>query len=95
QVIERKIMNAYCPISIEGNPIIEIVKYIIFGRIGVKEFKIEREKKYGGDITYKNFDELKQDFLKSNLHPLDLKKSLSANLIKILQPIKKRLKEEY
>jgi len=91
--IRKKIIEAYCPKGVvEANPIIEIVQYIIFGRIGVKELKVEREKKYGGDVVYKNYQEVKEDFIKERLHPLDLKKATAEALIKIIQPIRKRLK---
>ncbi len=94
EIIRKKIMDAYCPKGIvEANPILEISQYIIFGRIGIKELKVEREKKYGGDVVYKNYHELKEDFMKERLHPLDLKKAVADALIKILKPIKNRLKE--
>jgi tyrosyl-tRNA synthetase len=95
EVIRKKIMEAYCAKGvIEANPIMEILEYIVFGRIGVKELKVEREKKYGGDVTYRSYQEVKNDFMKEKLHPLDLKRAVAEALIKILKPIKKRLGNE-
>lgn len=92
EAIKKKILNAYCPkASLEENPIMEIVQHIIFGRIGLKQFKVERPSKYGGDIVYKSYEEVKEDFLKAKLHPLDLKKAVANALIKILEPIRKKL----
>jgi len=92
EIIEKKITNAYCEAGkLEANPIMEIINFIIFGRLGVKQFKVEREKKHGGDVIFKSYEEVKEDFLKSKLHPLDLKKAVAKELIKILAPIKKRL----
>lgn len=94
EVIEKKILDAYCPKGVvEGNPILQIINYIIFGRIGVKELKVERESRYGGDIVYKNYNELKEDYTKEKLHPLDLKKAVAKALIKIMEPIKKKLEQ--
>ncbi|MEM1577593.1 MAG: tyrosine--tRNA ligase [Candidatus Pacearchaeota archaeon] len=94
EVIEKKIINAYCePYKVENNPILQIVEFIIFGRIGVKEFKVEREAKFGGDIVYKNYHEIKKDYEKGLLHPLDLKKNVAREIIKIITKIQKRLKK--
>ncbi|MEM1535454.1 MAG: tyrosine--tRNA ligase [Candidatus Pacearchaeota archaeon] len=90
--IEKKILEAYCePAKVENNPILQIVEYIIFGRIGLKEFKVEREARFGGDVIYKNYQEVRDDYEKGLLHPLDLKKNVARELIKILAPMRKKL----
>ncbi|MEM4318282.1 MAG: tyrosine--tRNA ligase [Candidatus Pacearchaeota archaeon] len=92
EVIEKKILEAYCePAKAENNSILQIVEYIIFGRLGRREFKIERPTKFGGDIVYKSYKELKEDYEKALLHPLDLKKNVARELIAILEPIRKKL----
>lgn len=53
-------MSAYCPEKeIEGNPIIEYVKYLVFPRIN--KFFIKRDEKHGGDIFFASFEELKKN----------------------------------
>ncbi|MEM4238000.1 MAG: tyrosine--tRNA ligase, partial [Candidatus Nitrosocaldaceae archaeon] len=48
EVIKQKIRKAWCPEKvIEGNPILEIIRYIIFHEY--KEFTVERASKYGGN----------------------------------------------
>jgi len=90
--IENKINRAYCPEKIiEKNPIIEIVKYFIFPRI--KEFKIERDKKFGGDISFKVYRNLEGQYANGKIHPLDLKKATSKYLIEILKPIRRYFKK--
>ena len=64
----------------ENNPIIQIALYHIFPRFG--ELKVERDEKYGGDVTYKTPDELISDFKSGKLHPLDLKKAVAKYLNK-------------
>ena len=47
--VQTKIKNAYCPEKIvEGNPVVEYTKYIIFGALG--KFTIKRPEKYGGNL---------------------------------------------
>ena len=87
--IKRKIKNAYCPMEIEGNPIIDICKYIIFREH--ETITIERPEKYGGNLnlTY-------QDLLKiypKELHPADLKSAVSKHLIEILKPVREYFKK--
>ncbi|MEM4330857.1 MAG: tyrosine--tRNA ligase [Candidatus Pacearchaeota archaeon] len=101
KTIEKKINEAFCPEGeTEFNPIIDWVKHIIFPIS--KEFLVERPSKFGGNKKYSSFEELKKDFQEKKLHPLDLKKSMSKELIKILKPARehfsspqmKKLKEE-
>ena len=86
--IKRKIKKAHCPEGmVENNPILQISKLIIFPRI--KEFKVERDSKFGGDLTFKDYISLEKSFIKKDLHPLDLKNSVSKYLIDIINPIRK------
>jgi tyrosyl-tRNA synthetase len=86
--IEKKILRAWCPEKVvEMNPILEIVKYVIFNKR--KSFEVERESKYGGKITYYSYYDLEKDYINGNLHPLDLKKNVARVLNEILEPIRK------
>jgi len=90
EMVENKIMKAYCPPKqIEMNPVIEIAKYIILPKQG--KMKIERPMKYGGDIEINNYLDLEKLYLEGNLHPLDLKKSVSRELNLLLDPIRKKI----
>lgn len=47
--VDSKIKNAYCPEKVvEGNPIVEYTRYIIFGALG--KFTVKRPEKYGGNL---------------------------------------------
>lgn len=86
--IKKTIEKAYCPVKIvEENPILEIIKLIIFPR--VDEFKIERSDKFGGDITVKSYDELEELYKKGKIHPADLKFTVALYLEDIIDPIRK------
>jgi len=86
--INKKIGNAYCPAGVvEGNPILQIAKYIIFPLNG--KFKIEREKKFGGDIEFENYIQLEKAFIENKLHPQDIKKATSSILINLFSKARK------
>ena len=88
--VERKIRKAYCPAQqVEDNPIIQIVQYHIIPRFG--ELKVERDEKYGGDVTYNSLDELLSDYKSGKLHPLDLKRAVAKYLNKILENVREKL----
>ncbi len=90
--VNRKIKDAYCPNGqINNNPIFEYLKYIVFEKFD--EFIIKRPEKYGGNITYKNYDDICEDFLNGDLHPLDLKKSLANYINKLLMPVREHFSE--
>lgn len=85
--VNVKIKKAYCPPKVvEGNPCLEYVNYIIFPWFN--EFKVERKAENGGDKIFKSYEELIADYENGELHPGDLKPSLSKALNKILQPVR-------
>jgi len=87
--VKRKINKAYCPEKIvEGNPVIEICKFVIFPELKNETFLIQRPEKFGGNLEFKNSDELEQAYVKG-LHPLDLKNATINYINKILEPIQK------
>ncbi len=84
--IRKKIKNAFCPEGeIEFNPLLDWAKYIIF--INDKSFlEIKRPEKFGGDVTYNNYENMEKDFAEKKLHPMDLKNAMSDKLLEILTP---------
>ncbi len=85
--IKKKIKKAYCPEGdVKLNPILDIVKYIIFPELG--EFNIKRPPKFGGDIHFFSYKELENVFSKKELHPLDLKMAVVDILADILKPVR-------
>jgi len=83
--IQAKLKAAFCPEKqADGNPLMEISKYIVLEWFG--ELKIERPAKYGGDITYADYDALVKDFAEGKLHPMDLKNGVAVSLDRIISP---------
>jgi len=83
--IFRKIKKAQCPPKqVVGNPITEMVHYIIFDMYST--FKIERSDKFGGDVTFSSYKSFEDAYIKGELHPMDLKSAVSKSLGDILKP---------
>ncbi|MDO8639266.1 MAG: tyrosine--tRNA ligase, partial [Candidatus Daviesbacteria bacterium] len=84
--IKRKIGNAFCPEGeIKYNPILDWAKYLIFYEKDSK-LEIERDEKFGGDMTYTSYEDLETDYADKKLHPMDLKNAVSVWLIEKLKP---------
>ena len=87
--IRTKIKSAFCPEgNITFNPIMDWAKNIIF-RHEKAHLLIERKSKFGGNIEFNSFEELKNSYLKKEIHPLDLKINIANKIIEILEPIRK------
>ncbi|HLD10798.1 MAG TPA: tyrosine--tRNA ligase [Candidatus Nanoarchaeia archaeon] len=87
EAIERKIKKAYCPEAQEkDNPILEYCKYIIFQQ--KKEFKIERSQKFGGDLSFKNYEDLIEVYANKQLHPMDLKNATAKEIDILIKPVR-------
>jgi len=97
--IEKKIKAAYCPPQdIKFNPIINWVKFLVFwGKLEAEEgtgLKIVRKKEFGGNKTYIKIGELEKDYLRGDLHPLDLKNAVCQWLINKLEPARKHFRTQ-
>ena len=90
----KKVKNAEC---VEGDPdngLLAFIKYVIMPikSDNNKKFLIKRDKKFGGDLTYSNYDEIEKDFISKKLHPLDLKNSLALEINSLLEIFRKNKK---
>ena len=84
--VKRKISKAYCPEKqVEGNPLLEICKYIIFPSI-TDGFLIERPEKFGGNLEFDSYESLEKAYVQG-LHPLDIKNTVTKYINQILSPI--------
>ena len=88
--IRKKISKAWCEeANIENNPLLEISKSVIFHEFN--EMKVERPEKFGGNVSYANFNQLEKDFAEKKLHPGDLKQTVGNYLVKVVSPIREKL----
>ncbi|KAM7270437.1 hypothetical protein ACFE04_029651 [Oxalis oulophora] len=91
--VNVKIKKAYCPPKVvKDNPCLEYVKYIVFPWFN--EFKLERAAENGGERTFTTFEELASAYESGDVHPGDLKPSLTKAINKILQPVRDHFKND-
>ena len=96
KTVNEKIKRAYCKEGeIDGNGVLAFLKNVI---MVIKEdnnekLVIERDEKFGGDLEFKNYEELEKMFVKKELHPLDLKNCLAKEVNKLLTTVRKNKKE--
>jgi tyrosyl-tRNA synthetase len=84
--IVRKIKKAFCEEkNIEKNPILNWTKNILFWN---KEYKfvIDRDEKFGGNVSFSSYEELEKAFASGDVHPMDLKSAVTKEIIALLAP---------
>jgi len=83
--IAERIGAAFCPAKeVEGNPVVEIVRYIAFPWEG--HFEVERAEKHGGPLAFASVEEFLGAWVQGGLHPQDLKGAVVTALDRILGP---------
>ncbi len=91
--LKKKINKAFCPErQEEGNPLMEYCKYIIFRNI--KSMTINRPEKFGGNIEFKNYEELRKTYVDGKLHPMDLKSGVVEELEKLIKPVREHFEKD-
>ena len=95
KTIIQKVNDADCIAGDPNNGVMAFLKYVIMTIKSDKKenFVIQRDKKFGGDISYSTYEEVEKDFINKKLHPLDLKNSVAKEIVEILKPIQKERKE--
>ena len=93
-VIRSKIKRAWCEEgNIKNNPLLEIADQILFHDYDA--VPVTRPEKFGGNITYTSFSELKSDFANKKLHPSDLKQAVADLLTPLVSKIRQKLALEH
>jgi tyrosyl-tRNA synthetase len=88
--IKKKISKAWCEeANTQNNPLLEIARTIIFHEFN--EMNVERPEKFGGNVSYTDYNQLETDFAEKKLHPGDLKQTVGNYLVKIVSPIREKL----
>src|SRR3989344_2991584 len=82
--IKQKINKADMAEGEPDNGVMAFLKYVI---MVIKEdngekFLVKRDKKWGGDLLYNNYEEIEKDFAEKKLHPQDLKNAVAVEIIK-------------
>ncbi len=89
--IWRKIRGAFCPPKVaEGNPIMDLMEKIVFEKY--REVTVERKGKNA--LTFTSYNELREAYVKGEIHPLDLKEATARYLNDIVDPIRRHFEED-
>ncbi|MFH0977871.1 MAG: tyrosine--tRNA ligase [Candidatus Woesearchaeota archaeon] len=94
ETITRKLNKAYCPEGIvEGNGIMAFLRYVIMviKQDRKENFIIERPQKWGGNASYKTYEEIEKDYIDKKIHPQDLKNSLAMEINKLVAPVRQAM----
>lgn len=84
--IARKIERAFCPPKdTEGNFVTEVCRLVL---LPGGPLRVEREAKFGGDVTFLDFGGLAAAYRAGELHPKDLKGAVSRALAERLTPVR-------
>jgi len=88
QSVKSKLKKAYCPErTVEGNPVLEMIRFVVFPELGDEPFRISRPEKIGGNLEFASYEDVEAAFVEG-LHPLDLKNATADYLNKILDPVR-------
>ncbi|MFA5020269.1 MAG: tyrosine--tRNA ligase [Candidatus Pacearchaeota archaeon] len=93
-VIE-KLKNAECVAGDCNNGVMAFLKFVIMTikKDKGEKFVIKRDKKYGGDLVYSNYEEIDKAFKSKKLHPLDLKIAVAEEINNLLAVFRKNKKD--
>ncbi|MBI4981067.1 tyrosine--tRNA ligase [Candidatus Woesearchaeota archaeon] len=87
KTVQDKLKGAYCEEGVvEDNGVLAFLKQVL---IPLKQdrkesFVVERPAKYGGNLTFKNYEEVEKVFVEKQLHPLDLKMAVAREISALL-----------
>jgi tyrosyl-tRNA synthetase len=91
-LIKSKLNKAYCPEKeVEGNGVLAFCKYVIMTikQDSNSSLEIKRPEKFGGNVSFKTYEELENAYKEGKLHPMDLKTAVSDEIDKLISPIRK------
>src|SRR3972149_2200241 len=89
--IQAKLEKAWCPPTAEMNPVLELIKYIIFHEN--KKFELERSAKFGGDMEFSSYTELEKEYVAGKIHAQDLKSNVAREINKLITPVRKHFEK--
>jgi tyrosyl-tRNA synthetase len=81
-VIRKKIKKAFCPPEVENNPVLQLMQYHVFPRLG--SVSLKRPEKFGGDRDFAAYEMLERAYAAGEVHPMDLKNAAAEGLVEIL-----------
>jgi tyrosyl-tRNA synthetase len=88
RLIAERLQSAFCPAKeTEGNPVVEVVRFIVFPWEG--RLRVERPPKYGGPLEFPSEAEFVAAYAAGQVHPQDLKAAVVDSLDRLLEPARR------
>ncbi len=88
--IERKMQKAFCPKSADGNPVLEVYRFLLFEALAGVPLTVNREAKYGGGVSFETYGALEGAYLAGKVHAGDLKAEAARRLADVSKPVRAR-----
>ncbi len=94
ETVVKKIRNAEFSEGDANSGVMQFLKYVIFPMKldNKEELMIERPEKFGGNISYSEFEKFEKDITSKKIHPLDVKNTTAKEINYILRRIQKNKK---
>lgn len=90
QVVQKKLKKSFCePGLVEGNGVLAFARFVLFPLIK-EDFVVEREERFGGNVSFQRYEDLEQAYIEQTVYPLDLKNSVAKYLNQLLDPIRRK-----
>ena len=83
--VRARLTSAFCPAKeVEGNPVVELVRHVLFPWEG--RFEVDRAPKHGGPLSFATDAEFLAAWTEGKLHPADVKAAVATALCRVLEP---------
>ncbi|MFA6023049.1 MAG: tyrosine--tRNA ligase [Candidatus Pacearchaeota archaeon] len=91
KIVIEKVKAAECAEGDIENGIMAFLKNVIMviKQDKKEKFIVKRDKKYGGDLIFKTYEEIEEAFKDKKLHPLDLKNAFAEEINNLLLTFRK------
>jgi tyrosyl-tRNA synthetase len=96
EIIRKKVNKAHCIDGVtEKNGLLALLKFVIFKKLKKenKKFVISRPEKYGGKISFNDYESVETAFAEKKLASVDLKQGVAEEMIKLVTLLRKKLVE--
>jgi tyrosyl-tRNA synthetase len=85
ELVAERVAGAFCPPKeVDGNSVVEVVRYIVFPWEG--RLEVARDPKFGGAVAFDTVDGFLDAWRAGQLHPQDLKAAVAEALNRRLEP---------
>jgi len=90
EMITKKINKSWCELGkLYDSPLVDIVESIIFPKLTEIKIEVRDESE---KLEFDNFQDLLDELHKEKIHPADFKDAVANSLIKIISPLRDKLK---